>query len=80
MLKPFLVIKTFEGDYLHKIFATSEEANAAVNPSEDFKGDYICVYNLAKERYVNIEHPHGAITNAITEIVQNRIVDYKNAL
>jgi hypothetical protein len=79
MLKPFLVIKTFEGDYLSQIFETSEQANAAVNPSVDFQGDYICVYNLATERYVHIENFPGGINNAINDIIQNRLIDYKKA-
>ena len=74
MSKPFLVIKQHLNGYNHQVLETVEEALKAVNPSDEFPGEYVTVYNLETNKYVHIEHFPG-----ITHDVKPIIDEYKAA-
>ncbi|MBB6131349.1 hypothetical protein HDF22_005500 [Mucilaginibacter lappiensis] len=73
MDKPYLVIKQHLNEYLHKTFESIKEANAAVNHSDDFPGEYACVYDLKLGKYIHIENFPG-----ITDQIKHIILYYKN--
>lgn len=79
MLKPYLIIKYYQAVYSHRVFETMQEAFETTNSANSFPGDFICSYNLSTEKYIQVADFPGGINNAINDIIQQQILNYKNA-
>jgi hypothetical protein len=69
MADNFLVVKQHLNEYYHKAYETIDEAHKAVNPSAEFPGEYVTVYNLETNRILHMEQFPGIESNHLKQII-----------